>query len=98
MGLKELTRAFSDSVAGALASAQLNPLITMIESQIRFPIQYPDTLLYLFKDEVLRNTFDTDMTLTLRTQNMGFFPHLQEVTHGQIEVLSPIEKIIESKP
>lgn len=99
LGAGGLTRAYNGSVAEALAKAQLNPLIPMIESQIRFPIQYADTILYSFKDkEVLRKIFDTDVTLTLLTQSMDFIPHLQEITRGQIQVLYQTDKIIESKP
>ena len=99
LGAGGLTRAYNSSVAEALASAQLNPLVQRVESQVCFPIQYADTILYLFNPkEILRKQFDTDVTLTLLTQNMDFIPHLQEITRGQIEILYQTEKIIESKP
>ena len=99
LGAGGLTRAYNSSVAEALASAQLNPLVQRVESQVCFPIQYADTILYSFNPkEVIRKQFDTDVTLTLLTQNMDFIPHLQEITRGQIEILYQIDKIIESKP
>lgn len=99
LGAGGLTRAYSASVAEALAQAQLNPLVHKIESQIRFPISYADTILYSFKTyEILRKTFETDVILTLLTLNMDFIPHLQEITRGQIEILYQTDKIIESKP
>lgn len=99
LGAGGLTRAYNGSVAEALTIAQLNPLIPMVESQIRFPIQYTDAILYSFKDkEIVRKTFDTDVTLTLLTQNMDFIAYLQEITRGQIDVLNQTDKIIESTP
>lgn len=99
LGAGGLTRAYNGSVAEALTHAQLNPLIPVIESQLRFPLQYADTILYRFSDkEVLRKAFDADVTLTLRTQTMDFLPQLQEITRGQIEVLYQKEMILESKP
>lgn len=99
LGAGGLTRAYSGSVASALAIAQLNPMIPMIESQIRFPITYADTLLYTFKEkEILAKQFDTNVTLTLLTLNLNFMPHLQELTRGQIEILYQTTKTVESTP
>ncbi len=99
LGAGSLTRAYNSSVAEALASVRLNPLVQMVESQIRFPIQYADTILHLFNPkEIIRKHFDSAVTLTLLTQNMDFIPHLQEITRGQIEILYQTDKIIESKP
>lgn len=98
LGAGGLTRAYSASVASALEIAQLNPLIPMVESQIRFPITYTDTILYTFKDkEILGKQFAGDVTLTLLTLTLDFLPHLQELTRGQIEVLYQTHKIVERK-
>ena len=99
LGAGGLTRAYSGSVANALEKAQLNPLIHMTESQIRFPITYADTLLYTFKEkEILAKHFDSEVTLTLLTLNLDFLTHLQERTRGQIEVLYQTTKTVESTP
>ncbi len=98
LGAGGLTRAYSNSVVRALEMIHLNPLVTMVDTVIQFPISYTDLLLNRLKDiEILDKTFSDDVQLTLRSLNDDYINDLQEITRGQIEVLSQTINRVEKK-
>ena len=98
LGAGGLTRAYSNSVVRALEMIHLNPLVTMVDTVIQFPISYTDLLLNRLKDiEILDKTFSNDVQLTLRSLNDDYINELQEITRGQIEVLSQTINRVEKK-
>ena len=89
LGAGGLTRAYSGSVAQALDSIKLNPIVNMLDTIIEFPITYTDIILNRLKDiEILNKSFTDHVQLTIRSINDDYLLDLKEITRGQLTVLS----------
>lgn len=89
LGAGGLTRAYSGSVAQALDSIKLNPIVNMLDTIIEFPITYTDIILNRLKDiEILNKSFSDTVQLTIRSINDDYLLDLKEITRGQLSVLS----------
>ena len=64
LGAGGLTRAYSGSVAQALETVKLNPIMEMLDTTIEFPITYTDIILNRLKDvEILSKSFTDQVQL-----------------------------------
>jgi uncharacterized YigZ family protein len=98
LGAGGLTRAYSGSVAQALDSIKLNPIINMIDTIIEFPITYTDIILNRLKDiQILNKSFTDTVQLTIRSINDDYLLDLKEITRGQLTVLSQTINEVERK-
>lgn len=98
LGAGGLTRAYSGSVAQALDSIKLNPIINMIDTIIEFPITYTDIILNRLKDiQILNKSFTGTVQLTIRSINDDYLLDLKEITRGQLTVLSQTINEVEKK-
>ncbi|MHB8097486.1 MAG: IMPACT family protein [Erysipelotrichaceae bacterium] len=98
LGAGGLTRAYSGSVAQALDSIKLNPIINMIDTIIEFPITYTDIILNRLKDiQILNKSFTDTVQLTIRSINDDYLLDLKEITRGQLTVLSQTINEVEKK-
>jgi len=98
LGAGGLTRAYSGSVAQALETVKLNPIMDMLETIIEFPISFTDIILNRLKDlEILNKSFTDHVQLTIRSINDDYLLDLKEITRGQLTVLSQTIKEVERK-
>ena len=98
LGAGGLTRAYSGSVAQALDSIKLNPIINMIDTIIEFPITYTDIILNRLKDiQILNKSFTDTVQLTIRSINDDYLLDLKEITRGQLTFLSQTINEVEKK-
>ena len=98
LGAGGLTRAYSGSVAQALDSIKLNPIINMIDTIIEFPITYTDIILNRLKDiQILNKSFTDTVQLTIRSINDDYLLDLKEITRGQLTFLSQTINEVERK-
>ncbi len=89
LGAGGLTRAYSGSVAQALETVKLNPIMDMLDTIIEFPIPFTDIILNRLKDiEILNKSFTNHVQLTIRSINDDYLLDLKEITRGQLTVLS----------
>ena len=89
LGAGGLTRAYSGSVAQALETVKLNPIMDMLDTIIEFPIPFTDIILNRLKDiEILNKSFTDHVQLTIRSINDDYLLDLKEITRGQLTVLS----------
>jgi len=89
LGAGGLTRAYSGSVAQALETVKLNPIMDMSDTIIEFPIPFTDIILNRLKDiEILNKSFTDHVQLTIRSINDDYLLDLKEITRGQLTVLS----------
>jgi len=98
LGAGGLTRAYSNSVVQAIETIKLNPIVEMIDTIIEFPITYTDIILNKLKDfEVLNKAFSDQVQLTIRSMNNDYLTELQEITRGQLEIVSQSTNEVERK-
>lgn len=89
LGAGGLTRAYSGSVAQALETVKLNPIMDMLDTIIDFPIPFTDIILNRLKGiEILNKSFTNHVQLTIRSINDDYLLDLKEITRGQLTVLS----------
>ncbi len=98
LGAGGLTRAYSGSVAQALETVKLNPIMDMLDTIIEFPIPFTDIILNRLKDiEILNKSFTNHVQLTIRSINDDYLLDLKEITRGQLTVLSQTINEVERK-
>jgi uncharacterized YigZ family protein len=98
LGAGGLTRAYSNSVVQAIETIKLNPIMEMIDTLIQFPITYTDIILNKLKDfEVLNKTFSDHVQLTIRSMNNDYLIELQEITRGQLEIVTQTTNEVERR-
>lgn len=98
LGAGGLTRAYSGSVAQALETVKLNPIMDMLDTIIEFPIPFTDIILNRLKDiEILSKSFTDHVQLTIRSINDDYLLDLKEITRGQLTVLSQTINEVERK-
>lgn len=98
LGAGGLTRAYSGSVAQALETVKLNPIMDMLDTIIEFPIPFTDIILNRLKDiEILNKSFTEHVRLTIRSINDDYLLDLKEITRGQLTVLSQTISEVERK-
>ena len=98
LGAGGLTRAYSGSVAQALETVKLNPIMDMLDTIIEFPIPFTDIILNRLKDiEILNKSFIDYVQLTIRSINDDYLLDLKEITRGQLTVLSQTINEVERK-
>lgn len=98
LGAGGLTRAYSGSVAQALETVKLNPIMDMLDTIIEFPIPFTDIILNRLKDiEILNKSFTDYVQLTIRSINDDYLLDLKEITRGQLTVLSQTINEVERK-
>ena len=98
LGAGGLTRAYSGSVAQALETVKLNPIMDMLDTIIEFPIPFTDIILNRLKDiEILNKSFTDHVQLTIRSINDDYLLDLKEITRGQLTVLSQTINEVERK-
>lgn len=98
LGAGGLTRAYSGSVAQALETVKLNPIMDMLDTIIEFPIPFTDIILNRLKDiEILNKSFSDYVQLTIRSINDDYLLDLKEITRGQLTVLSQTINEVERK-
>jgi len=98
LGAGGLTRAYSGSVAQALETVKLNPIMDMLDTIIEFPITFTDIILNRLKDiEILNKSFTDHVQLTIRSINDDYLLDLKEITRGQLTVLSQTINEVERK-
>lgn len=98
LGAGGLTRAYSGSVAQALETVKLNPIMDMSDTIIEFPIPFTDIILNRLKDiEILNKSFTDHVQLTIRSINDDYLLDLKEITRGQLTVLSQTINEVERK-
>lgn len=98
LGASGLTRAYSGSVAQALETVKLNPIMDMLDTIIEFPIPFTDIILNRLKDiEILNKSFTDHVQLTIRSINDDYLLDLKEITRGQLTVLSQTINEVERK-
>lgn len=98
LGAGGLTRAYSGSVAQALETVKLNPIMDMLDTIIEFPIPFTDIILNRLKDiEILNKSFTDLVQLTIRSINDDYLLDLKEITRGQLTVLSQTINEVERK-
>ena len=98
LGAGGLTRAYSGSVAQALETVKLNPIMEMLDTTIEFPITYTDIILNRLKDvEILSKSFTDQVQLVIRSVNDDYILELKEITRGQLTLLSQTINEVERK-
>lgn len=98
LGAGGLTRAYSGSVAQALETVKLNPIMEMLDTTIEFPITYTDIILNRLKDvEILSKSFTDQVQLVIRSVNNDYLLELKEITRGQLTLLSQTINEVERK-
>lgn len=98
LGAGGLTRAYSGSVAQALETVKLNPIMDVLDTIIEFPIPFTDIILNRLKDiEILNKSFTDHVQLTIRSINDDYLLDLKEITRGQLTVLSQTINEVERK-
>lgn len=98
LGAGGLTRAYSNSVVQAIETIKLNPIVEMIDTIIEFPITYTDIILNKLKDiEILNKSFSDHVQLTIRSMNNDYLTELQEITRGQLEIISQTTNEVERR-
>lgn len=98
LGAGGLTRAYSGSVAQALETIKLNPIMDMLDTIIEFPITYTDIILNRLKEvEILSKSFTDQVQLTIRSINDDYLLDLKEITHGQLKIVSQTINEVERK-
>ena len=98
LGAGGLTRAYSGSVAQALETVKLNPIMEMLDTTIEFPITYTDIILNRLKDvEILSKSFTDQVQLVIRSVNDDYLLELKEITRGQLTLLSQTINEVERK-
>ena len=89
LGAGGLSRAYSSSIAQALETIKLNPIMDMLDTNIEFPMTYTDIILNRLKEfEILSKSFTDQVQLTIRSINDDYLLNLKEITRGQLVVLS----------
>lgn len=89
LGAGGLTRAYSGSVTQALETIKLNPIMDMLDTIIEFPITYTDIILNRLKGvEILSKSFTDQVQLTIRSINDDYLLDLNEITRGQLKIVS----------
>lgn len=98
LGAGGLTRAYSGSVAQAIETVKLNPIMDVLDTIIEFPIPFTDIILNRLKDiEILNKSFTDHVQLTIRSINDDYLLDLKEITRGQLTVLSQTINEVERK-
>lgn len=98
LGTGGLTRAYSGSVAQALETIKLNPIMDMLDTIIEFPITYTDIILNRLKEvEILSKSFTDQVQLTIRSINDDYLLDLKEITRGQLKIVSQTINEVERK-
>lgn len=98
LGVGGLTRAYSGSVAQALETVKLNPIMEMLDTTIEFPITYTDIILNRLKDvEILSKSFTDQVQLVIRSVKDDYLLELKEITRGQLTLLSQTINEVERK-
>lgn len=98
LGVGGLTRAYSGSVAQALETVKLNPIMEMLDTTIEFPITYTDIILNRLKDvEILSKSFTDQVQLVIRSVKDDYLLELKEITRGQLSLLSQTINEVERK-
>lgn len=98
LGAGGLTRAYSGSVAQALETVKLNPIMEMLDTTIEFPITYTDIILNRLKDvEILSKSFTDQVQLVIRSVKDDYLLELKEITRGQLTLLSQTINEVERK-
>ena len=98
LGTGGLTRAYSGSVAQALETVKLNPIMEMLDTTIEFPITYTDVILNRLKDvEILSKSFTDQVQLVIRSVKDDYLLELKEITRGQLTLLSQTNNEVERK-
>ena len=98
LGAGGLTRAYSGSVAQALETVKLNPIMEMLDTTIEFPITYTDIILNRLKDvEILSKSFTDQVQLVIRSVKDDYLLELKEITRGQLSLLSQTINEVERK-
>lgn len=98
LGAGGLTRAYSGSVAQALETIKLNPIMDMLDTIIEFPITYTDIILNRLKEvEILSKSFTDQVQLTIRSINDDYLLDLKEITRGQLKIVSQTINEVERK-
>ena len=98
LGAGGLTRAYSGSVAQALETVKLNPIMEMLDTTIEFPITYTDIILNRLKDvKILSKSFTDQVQLVIRSVNDDYLLELKEITRGQLTLLSQTINEVERK-
>ena len=61
----------------------------MLDTTIEFPITYTDIILNRLKDvEILSKSFTDQVQLTIRSINDDYLLDLNEITRGQLKIVS----------
>lgn len=98
LGAGGLTRAYSGSIAQALETVKLNPIMEMLDTTIEFPITYTDIILNRLKDvEILSKSFTDQVQLVIRSVKDDYLLELKEITRGQLTLLSQSINEVERK-
>ena len=98
LGAGGLTRAYSGSVAQALETVKLNPIMEMLDTTIEFPITYTDIILNRLKNvKILSKSFTDQVQLVIRSVNDDYLLELKEITRGQLTLLSQTINEVERK-
>lgn len=98
LGAGGLTRAYSGSVTQALETIKLNPIMDMLDTIIEFPITYTDIILNRLKGvEILSKSFTDQVQLTIRSINDDYLLDLNEITRGQLKIVSQTINEVERK-
>ena len=98
LGAGGLTRAYSGSVTQALETIKLNPILDMLDTIIEFPITYTDIILNRLKGvEILSKSFTDQVQLTIRSINDDYLLDLNEITRGQLKIVSQTINEVERK-
>ena len=88
LGSGGLIRAYSQSVAQCLDSAELSEVKEMLQSTIKFPIRYTDSLLSLLKDTtILSKTFGEEVIIILISENDAWKSECQTICSGNFEIV-----------
>ena len=89
LGAGGLSRAYSSSIAQALETIKLNPIMDMLDTNIEFPMTYTDIILNRLKEfEILSKSFTDQVQLTIRSINDDYLLDLNEITRGQLKIVS----------
>ncbi|MGB7594135.1 MAG: YigZ family protein [Erysipelotrichaceae bacterium] len=88
LGSGGLIRAYSQSIAQCIDNAELSEVKEMLQSTIRFPIRYTDSLLSLLKETtILSKEFSEDVTLTLVSETDNWKSDCNTICSGNFEIV-----------
>jgi uncharacterized YigZ family protein len=88
LGSGGLIRAYAQSVAQCIDSAELFEVKEMLQSTIRFPIRYTDPLLSLLKDTtILSKEFSDEVSLIIISENDDWKSDCQTICSGNFRII-----------